>query len=268
MVINAKCKRVIINGESTDYITFGKGNKNLIIIPGLGDAIKTVKGMAKSFSYIYKEFGNDYKVYIISRRNNISKGFSISMMADDINSVMDKLNITNASIIGISQGGMIAQELAIKYPNRVNKLVLAVTSARNNEVIDKVVNNWIECAKKKDYKSIVIDIAERSYTAKRLKKYRKLYKVLYRIGRPKNYDRFIIQAESCLNHDSYDNLSKIKVKTLIIGARLDKIVGVDASIELHKKIKDSQLYIYEKFGHGVYEYIRNFNNRIIDFLKD
>ena len=73
---------------------------------------------------------------------------------------------------------------------------------------------------------------------------------------------------SCLEHDAYDELNKIKCPTLIIGAGKDRIVGVEASRELHKGIKNSELYIYKKYSHGVYEEEKDFFKRILKYLED
>ena len=46
---STKGKTLYFNDKSMDYVTFGKGNKPLVIIPGLGDGLQTVKGMAMPF---------------------------------------------------------------------------------------------------------------------------------------------------------------------------------------------------------------------------
>ena len=67
-------------------------------------------------------------------------------MASDIAATMDILGITNADVFGVSQGGMIAQYLAIDRPDLVRKLVLAVTLSQNNDTVTQVVSSWIEMA--------------------------------------------------------------------------------------------------------------------------
>ena len=62
---------------------------------------------------------------------------------DRMKSINDTLKITNADIFGVSQGGMIAQYLAIDRPDLVNQLVLAVTLSKNNETVERTVNDWI-----------------------------------------------------------------------------------------------------------------------------
>ena len=73
------------------------------------------------------------KVYIFSRKSNLKYGYSTREMAKDQANAMKAIGISNAMIVGVSQGGMIAQYLAIDYPELVKKLVLAVTVSRKIE---------------------------------------------------------------------------------------------------------------------------------------
>ena len=267
MFYNAKNNNIKIEQSDMDYVSFGIGNKNLIIIPGLGDGLRTVKGMAIPLAFMYKKFVKDYTIYVFSRRNNLVKGFTTRNMARDIVEAMNLLNISNADILGVSQGGMIAQCIAISNPEKVNKLVLAVTSSKTNELINSVVGKWIQLAKREDFKNIFIDTAEKSYSEKYLEKYRKYYNILWRFCKPKDYERFIIQANSCLTHNVYDDLYNIKCNTLVIGGKQDRIVGVNSSKEIADRISNSELYLYEEYGHAVYEEAKDFNEKVLKYLK-
>lgn len=262
----AKNLTIQIDDTTADYITFGRGEKPLVIIPGLGDGLKTVKGTAVSFAFMYKIFAKDFKVYVFSRRNNLKSGFSIENMAEDTAYIMEKLNIENACVLGVSQGGMIAMCLAEKFPNSVQRLVLAVTAARPNEISKKVLSDWIASANKNDFDSIFIDTAEKSYTEKRLKVYRSFYPLLCKISRPKSLDKFIIQAAACLNYNAYEKLKNITCPTLVIGGEEDKIVGGAASAEIAGQIKGSQLKMYKDLGHGLYEQAKDFNSTVLGFF--
>lgn len=266
MFYNAKNGSINIDETTMDYISFGKGSKNLIILPGLGDGIKTVRGMAVPFALMYKFFVKDYTVYMFSRKNVLPDKYSSRKMAEDTKKAMDILNIEKTDVWAVSQGGTIAQYLAIDYPERVNKLLLTVTYSKPNSIIDSAVGSWIKYANANNYAAIFTDTAEKSYSENYLKKYRKLYPILSRFGKPKNYDRFITMAEACLVHDSYDELDKIKCPTLIIGGSDDKIVGVQASYEMAERIRNSQIFIYDGLGHGLYEEAPDFNKRIMDFF--
>lgn len=264
---NAKNGRIEIGGTDMDYIAFGSGRKNLIMIPGLGDGLHTVKGMASVLAPMYKQFAKDYRVYLFSRKNKLEEGYSSEDMARDLKFAMDSLCIAKADVMGVSQGGTIAQQFAVNYPEAVGKLVLVVTYSRQNENVQQCVGRWLEMARADNYRELFIDTAENSYTEAKLKKYRPLYPLLSKFGRPKNFDRFIIMAEACMTHDVYDKLGKITAPTLIIGGGCDKIVGSDAAAEMAAVIKDSELYIYEGYGHGVYEEAADFNSRVLEFLN-
>lgn len=118
---------------------------------------------------MYREFVKDYKVYVFSRKNQLEEGYSTKDMAKDQAEVMKKLGISKASIIGVSQGGMIAQYIAIDYPELLDKLVLAVTVSRQNATVQSVVSNWIAMAEVNNYKGIVIDTVEKSYSDNNIK---------------------------------------------------------------------------------------------------
>lgn len=275
MFWNAKDGSVRIDDTEMDYVTFGMGKENLVMIPGLGDGLTTVKGMAAIMAFTYKIFAKNYKVYIFSRKNNLGKEiqhssqsiYSTREMAKDLAFALNALGIHQTNILGISQGGMIAQYLAIDYPTLIDKLILAVTLSKQNETVQAVLNNWIHFANEGDYKALIIDTAEKSYSENYLKKYRCLYPLLCRIGKPKDFRRFIAQAQSCAEHNAYELLNHIVCPTLIIGSRCDKIVTAAASVEIAKQIKNSELFLYEGLGHTAYEEAKDFNNRVIVFLK-
>ena len=80
MFYKAKNKKLTFDNKIIDYIEFGKGNKDLIIIPGVGDGFKTVKGLALPFAIMYRKFAKDYKVYVFSRAREIKKASSRTLL--------------------------------------------------------------------------------------------------------------------------------------------------------------------------------------------
>ena len=267
MFYDAKNGKIDIDNTYIDYISFGRGEKSLIMIPGLGEGLTSFKGLATPFSIMYKLFAKEYKVYIFSRRKAIPDGFSTKDMADDLEVAMNTLRIEKAHIIGVSQGGMIAQYLAINYPEKIDKLVLVVTTARKNKIMQKCIDKWIELAENKEFEAIMVDTAEKSYVGKYLEKSKKVSGAMRALGKNATYDRFITQAKACESHNAYEELNRIKAPTLIIGAGQDKVLGIEGSMELAEKIKFSSIYIYDEYSHGVYEQAKDFNKRIFEYLK-
>ena len=265
MLLNAKNGNVRFKGHDCDYISFGSGSDTLIMLPGVGDGFKTAKGAAIPFSIMYRCFAKDFKVFVFSRRNKMLKGLTTKEMADDLAAIMEKLGIDSAHVFGVSQGGMIAQQLAIRHSGKVKSLVLAVTAPRASEIMRDALGTWLMMADRDDYKGIMLDTAERSYTGTYLERGRKLNNLLA-LAKPKDYSRFRILCESCLEHDAYDDLDKISCPVLIIGADSDKVLGGEASKEMAAKIPGAELYMYEGYSHGVYEQAKDFNDRVLRYL--
>lgn len=96
MFYNAKNGCLKIDDTEMEYIRFGKGSKKLIMIPGLGDGLKTVKGLAIPFAMLYRKYAADYTVYVFSRKNNLKQGSSTRDMAKDLVTAMNLLHIERA----------------------------------------------------------------------------------------------------------------------------------------------------------------------------
>ena len=267
MLWNAKNGSVRLAGAEMDYVRFGGGGKHLILLPGLSDSLATVKGKAALLAPPYKRFFERYTVWMFSRRSSLRRGVTIRDMAEDQAAALSALGIERACVLGVSQGGMIAQLLAADFPEKVEKLVLAVSAKSVNDTIRARVENWAALAEKGDHKDLMIDTAERSYSEAYLKKYRKLYPLLGSVGRPKSYERFLANAEAILAFDAQEDLKKIVCPTLVIGGGEDQIVGPDAAEELHAAIPGSELYVYPSLGHAAYEEAKDFNERVFRFLE-
>lgn len=268
MFYGAKNLKLKIENTEMDYIVFGKGTKPLIMIPGLGEGLKTVKGTAVPFAMMYRSIAKEYRVYCFSRRNILPQGFTTRDMAEDLYYAMQELGIEKAMVLGVSLGGMIVEQLAIHHPEVVEKLILTVTIARQNDIVQQMIGKWMDYAKEGKYKEIMIDTAENSYTENYLKKSRWMYGLLGNVGKPKSFERFLIMAEAGKNHDVYEELEKIACPTLVLGGRQDKIVGGFSSEELATQIPGCELYIYEDYGHGLYEEAKDFVPRVLEFFGE
>lgn len=266
MLYDVENGNIRIGETDMDYVVFGKGEEPLVLIPGLSDGLTTVKGKASALAWYYRIFFGNFRVYIFSRKNNLPEGYTTRAMAEDQKAVMDKLDISRAMVMGISQGGMIAQYLAIDYPEAVKRLVIGVSASKPNSTIAESVGSWIRMAEKGDYKSLIIDTMERTYSEQKLKTYRPLFPLISRIGKPKSFNRFLIQARACLSHNAHAELDKIKAPTLVIGGDSDKVVGKNTSEEIAERIGNSVLLVYRGLGHGAYEEAKDFNRRVMDFL--
>jgi pimeloyl-ACP methyl ester carboxylesterase len=189
-----------------------------VIIPGLRDGLQTVKGKAQLFSLSYRLLAKHYKIYVFSRINELRKGYTTRDMAADVAEAMETLNLDTAYVMGISQGGMIAQWLSVDFPEKVQKLILAVTTAKSSQLARERIEHWQKLSQSGNFKHLMLDIAKYSYTQKSYHKWRLLYNIMGRLGRIKDEKRIAIQSQSCLGHDSLGVLKEIQCPTLVLGA--------------------------------------------------
>ena len=258
MLYNAGEKQVKLHDTQIDYITFGNGTKPLIMIQGLNT--RGIKGAARSLACMYRIFAKDYRVYLFDRRPVVREGITVRELASDIAAAMDTLGITRADVFGVSQGGMLAQYLAIDRPDLVKKLVLAVTLSRNNDTVQRVIANWIAMAERGAMKELIADMAEKMYSDAYVKRYRPFLPLLTILQKPKDVQRFVVLAKACLTCNAYESLHKIKCPVLVIGGRQDHVVGGKASEEIAEKL-GCQIHMYQNLGHAAYEEAKDFNQR-------
>ena len=110
--------QIRLDDSIMEYVTFGQGDQALILLPGLSEGLRTVKGMALPLAWSYRAFGKDYKVFVFSRKSELPLSYTTRDMAADQAKAMEILGITKASVMGVSQGGLIAQYLAIASKSR------------------------------------------------------------------------------------------------------------------------------------------------------
>lgn len=265
MIYNLKESSVAVGNSSIDYAVFGCGKKPLVIIPGL--SLRDVKGAGLGLAISHRHFARDFRVYVLDKKNDVPEGYTVKDIADDTVAAMRNLGIERADVYGVSLGGMVAQYIAAYHPDAVDRLVLAVTTSRQNDTVKRVVGGWISSAERGDYRFIVDEMLGELYSENYARRYGWIIPLLANYFRPKNMARFINLAKACLTCDIYDKLDLIKAKTLVLGGDKDLIVSGEASREIADRL-GCEIYMYEDLGHSAYDEASDFNKRIYSFLTE
>ena len=252
-----------------DYAKIGSGEKPLVIIPGI--SIKDPLNYANSFSVPYKVFLNDYTLYFFDRKKGAEKGYSLEQMADDQVAAHKVIGIEKADIFGVSQGGMIAQYIAIRYPQVVRKLVLGSSTSRAEPLQLETIGNWARLAEAHKASELVESFIDNCFSEKFAARYRRALMAMYEVVTDAEMDNFAIFAHACDFVNTYDDLGKIKCPTLVLGAGKDRVTTCEASVKLADKLKAEgvpcESYIYEDCGHAVFDELSDYKKRIFDFLE-
>ena len=267
MLWNAQNLTVRIPAGEMPCAAFGSGSRTMVILPGLGDGLKSVRGMALPLAALYRAFVKDFRVLVLSRVIPQAENTTTRDMAAQVAQALENLQVKKASVVGVSMGGMIAQHLAADFPELVDKLVLTATCPCPNPILTEAVEGWMDMARRGDHRSLMVDNGRRIYSDGYLKKNGWMFPVTALFTKPKSYEQFLVLTEACRIHDARERLASITAPTLVIGGEQDKCLGGDASRELAAAIGGARLKMYPQYGHGCYEEAADFRQTVLDFLR-
>ena len=266
MRLRPKNGRIAFPDGPMEYLRFGTGKQILLMLPGLGDGLRSSRGLALPTAIVYRMYAREYTVYLLSRKQSMPQGCTTADMARHVAQAMDLLGIEKAHLLGISMGGMIAQHLAADFPEKVEKLILAVTAPRCNPVLEESVTLWMDQARRGDHTALLDSSLRRIYSPGYYQKQQWLIPLLGLTTKPGSYDRFLIMAQACLDHDASGKLPSITAPTLILGGGRDSVLGSEAAGALAAAIPGAALRIFPQWGHGLYEEAPEFHKEVLDFL--
>jgi len=253
-----------LNGVDINYQVEGEGEP-LVMIMGFS---ARRNGWIRQIPF-FKKY---YRVVTLDNRGVGKSGkpagpYSTRMMADDTLGLMDFLGIEKAHIMGASMGGMIVQELAINYPQRVMKLILACTYASQDETSGDTLEQaeFLHLAPEKKARAMIGLAFNKPL-------YRFIFGLLARaqtrlVG-TSGTEGIAGQSEACRKHNTLDRLPLITAPTLVIVGTADRIINPVSSEVIAGKIPNAKLVRVEGGSHCFsFEMKNEFNREVLNFLK-
>lgn len=252
-----------------DFFRFGKGEKALVILPGL--SVQSVMGAAEAISDEYSVMKDEFTVYVFDRRKVLPPSYSIKDMADDTALAIEALGLRDVYLFGASQGGMIALEIAAHYHDNIKKVAVASTSLNVSDEQFAVIKGWIEKAKAKDGTGLYIDFGKTIYPADVYEKYKYALIEAGKTVTDNEMRRFITLAEAVKGYSSGLNAGDIHCPLFAVGSVDDGIFGessIREIIETFKELPGFKYHLYESFGHAVYDTAPDFRERLYGFFTE
>lgn len=249
-------------------------------VKGEGEPLLMIQGLGYSSRFWFKQtptLSEHFKLIVfdnrdVGRSEKVEEKYSIGDMAKDTISLLDHLEIEKTHVIGVSMGGLIAQQLTINNPNRVKKLILLDTHPGGPEYLEATEDLWEEVTDveglslEEIYRKGIRYAVTDSFFENRKDMVKKL--VNMRKERPQPPQAFQRQFSAASQFDVRKKLSEIKRPTLIIHGEEDQIVPLRFGKELKEKIPDSKIRTIENAGHLAFiEKPEAVNESIINFLE-
>lgn len=257
-----------VNGIRIHYEVRGQG-PSVVLIGGLGSQINSWATQVPIYSKYFKVLVFDNRGAGLSDKPHDS--YTIEDMADDTAGLLDFLGIQSASFVGKSMGGMVAQWLGIKYPDRVNRLVLGCTSASRDDVGNEILNIGREIATKVGLRTVWLTALFLGYTREYIEKNLGSIKESLALVTENDeaIDGYIGQSLACEKHNARDLLHKIKCPTLVLLGERDQIASPSKSRELAELIPGAILREFSGVGHGFWRERQDEVDKVVlDFLLE
>jgi pimeloyl-ACP methyl ester carboxylesterase len=257
-----------VNGISIYYEVHGKGEP-LLLIMGLGANTTGWHSQIPEFSREYQVIAFDNRG--AGRSDKPDEEYSMGIMADDARGVLDHLGIESAHVFGMSLGGMIAQELVLRTPDRVRSLVLGGTMAGGTGATfagPEVVQQFISLAGMPVVQAIEAGLAlvySPQYIAER--KGELVRRVILNAYLMAPMHAIKRQFMAVVGFDTSERLAEIKSPALVLAGTADRIIPVENSRTLAEGIPGAQLVEFEGAGHGfIVERAQETNSAVLEFL--
>jgi 3-oxoadipate enol-lactonase len=199
--------------------------------------------------------------------------YTMADYANDAAGLLEAVGWDDAMVIGISFGGMVAQEFCLRHPNRATKLVLCCTSSGGEGGSSYPIHSIIDMSPEERIE-LMIPIADTRHDGAWKKinpgKYRTMVKMALAseqafAGEPGHAIGAIRQIEARIHHDTYDRLPQLNLPAFICGGKYDGIASPENQIALQRQIPGSKMELFEG-GHLFLVQDREAFPRIIEFL--
>lgn len=246
---------------------------------GSGPALLLLAGLAsdsQSWLTVLPELKKQYSVIVLDNRgvgrSSQECTISIDLMADDAMALLTHLGIEKVNLLGHSMGGMVAMQCAVRYPQMVEKLVLASIASRNPARNNRLFDDWA-AAREADidraawfrtifawiFTDVFFENSQRVDDA-----------VRYLLGYPwpQSASNFKKQAQAIAAFDGTVLSRQIAVPTCVVAAEQDILMPLKASVTLADEIPGAQLVVIGQAAHSVHtEQPEAFVREVVSFLE-
>ncbi|WP_027185990.1 alpha/beta fold hydrolase [Desulfovibrio inopinatus] len=248
------------------YVETGTGTPLVFVSGWGGDASNWVDDMAF--------FGRHFRCIAVDHPGIAGQPlpestFSTQDMADRIVQALRALKIERAHILGHSMGGAVAQYIAIRHPDIVERLVLCGTFARLDNRSARVIASCGELMQNCDEDAAMRMIYWLIFGAQFYETHLDTIDTLFsmRKDNPIPHGVFVYQTETCLSHDSREHLGKIQSPTLITHGTADILMSPSLGEAVANMIPDATLFSLDNAGHShLWEYSTTWRKRVMAFL--
>jgi pimeloyl-ACP methyl ester carboxylesterase len=262
--------KVTVNGIELHYVETGRGDPLLMIMGFGGDHL--------AWTFQVPALGASYRVLTFDNRGAGQSSvpdepYSTRMMAQDAVGLLDALGVERAHVLGVSMGGMIAQEVALQHPRRVRSLQLHCTYARPDRYMLALMDTWRAVRAKATAEEWLRTVALWLFSPRTYAERPEFVEMVIQTGlanpHPFTLTGFLRQGDAVRGHDALDRLPALACPTLVSVAEDDILVPPRFARSVAAAVPRAELRVIEAAGHAYFwERADLFNTMCLDFLAN
>jgi 3-oxoadipate enol-lactonase len=256
-----------VNGITINYRLEGDGHETVVLLNGLADDLETwVFQIEELLAAGYRVLRFDNRG--IGASSAPPGPYTTRLFAEDTKALVDELGIEGFHLVGVSMGGMIAQEYALANPEDLRSLTLACTYAAPGPFCSRMFAMWADMAPQLGAPFVMRDVTLWAFTVPFFEEREEELKE-FEAGMaelPQPVDVYLAQLHSIQTHDTTDRLGEIRVPTLVLVGEEDILIPVRLSKRMHSEIPGAQ-WNETAGGHAcLWEHPQQFNAALLEFL--
>ncbi len=254
------------DGKEMDYLRFGmRGADILAVLPPL--LPRNTMSYADQLTAAFESLAKTYDIIIFDRIKAFPTGYTADAMANDTLKALHLLEIKACDLMGIAEGGLIAQSMSVKYPGMFSSLILCSTAPSIGPDTRTVYAEWRSLAEQRNIPGMLDSYFFYTHSASWYEQNRDAFLAQAESVTDQDCINFIISIDGCAEYNIYDSLGSIRCPVFVLGAGDDKVFGVQGSHELMEKFR-CKGFIYEGYGHGVYTEAPDYLSKVEQFMKE
>lgn len=252
-----------VNGVDINYIDSGKGDA-VVLLHGLGSSNRDWDLQIPVLASKFRVIAPDLRAHGKSTR--IPQNQGVDYMAEDVFQLLKELGICKADIVGFSMGGAVAFELAYRYPEILNRVIIINSgpdfNSPNTTGIDLLAERT-EVIKTKGFNSLAEKISNGMFPEENQVHWRDDFKNRLLSN---DEDAYLLTFGELMRWGLGNRLKDISHKTLIIASDQD-YTPVEYKLNYQQKMKDAELVVIRNSRHGVVlDGAEQLNKEILKFL--
>ena len=258
----------LVNGVELNYRLEGEGSETVVLINGLADDLET---------WVYQVDALLAAGFRVLRFDNRGIGksakpagpYTTELLAQDAKNLVDHLGLSNFHLMGVSMGGMIAQEYALAFPGDLKSLTLACTYAAPGPFCSRMFSLWADIVPIMGVPTVMRDVTLWAFTQEffqiREEELTEFETAMAYMDQ--SVPAYLAQLHSIRHHDATARLHQILTRTLVLAGEEDILIPVSLSRALHELIPGSE-FRTTAGGHGcIWEHPDSFNQQFISFIR-